>query len=144
MDGTEYFRDRMGPLAAVLVAACAAIFGLWSWFHPLPPFGRGYADGVYRNGECGSISLRGGVATFDGASVPYSLERGKDDVVALPPHFLGVRTGTAGCKITYDQSKFPLYISLGRAAPPKAITLWDVERNLTYAFERDKGDRSPR
>ena len=121
MDGTEGFRDRMGALAALLVAACATIFGLYSCFYPLPPIGRGYADGVYRNAECGSIKLRGGVATFGGSSVPYSLERGKNDVVALPPHFLGVRMGNAGCKVTYDLSKFPLYLSLGSAALPRRL-----------------------
>jgi hypothetical protein len=144
MDETEDFRDRMGALAALLVVACAVIFGLYSWAHPLPPVGRNYADGVYRNAECGWIKLQGGVATFDGGSVAYTLERGKGDVKALPPQFLGVRTSNAGCKVTYDRSRFPLYLSLGSDVPPKIITLSDVERNLAYDFARAKGDqRSP-
>lgn len=134
----------MGALAAGLVAAFAAMSGLYSWVFPLPPIGRDYANGVYRSSECGSIILRGGVATFDGVSVPYNLERGKDDIVAVPPHFLGVRTGSAGCTITYDLSKFAFYLSLGRAAPPTAITLWDLERGRTFSFERDTGGRSLR
>jgi len=137
MNGTEDAFNRIGAVAGFLVAALFMILCLYVWFHPLPPINRGYADGVYRNAECGSIKLRGGVATFNGSSVPYSLERTKNGVVAIPPHLLGVRMRDAGCKVTYDQSKFALYISLGRVAPPQAITLWDEERNLTYTFERD-------
>lgn len=85
--------------------------------------------------------MQGGVATFDGGSVAYTLERGKGDVKVLPPKFLGLRTSSAGCKVTYDQSRFPLYLSLGSDAPPKKITLWDVERNLTYDFDRATDDQ---
>ena len=137
MDGSDYFFARMRALTALLVVTGAVILGTYSCLYPQPPLARSFADGIYRNTQCGTIKLQGGTATFDGASVPYVLERGKSGILALPPHFLGVRSGNAGCKITYDQSKFSLYIRLGRDAPPKAITLWDVDRQVTYNFVRE-------
>jgi hypothetical protein len=137
MDRTDDFLDSMRLLTVLLVGTCVVIFGLYSWLHPQPPLARSYADGVYRNTQCGVVKLQGGTATFEGANAPYTLERGKSGILALPPHFLGVRTGDTGCKVTYDQSKFSLYISLGRDDPPKAITLWDVDRLVTYDFVRD-------
>lgn len=137
MDGIDDFFDRMRALTALLVGTCAVIFGSYSWLHPQPPLARSYADGVYRNTQCGVVKLRDGTAIFDGASVPYTLERGKSGILAIPPHFLGVRTGDTGCKVTYDQSKFSLYLSLGHDAPPKAITLWDMDRLVTYDFVRE-------
>jgi hypothetical protein len=137
MDGTDDFFFRLRTLSVLLVGTCAVIFGLYSWLHPQPPLALNYADGVYRNAQCGMVKLQGGALTFEGASVPYTLERGKSDIAVLPPHFLGVRMSNTVCKVAYDQSKFSLYLSLGRDAPPKAITLWDADRLVTYDFVRE-------
>ena len=136
MDGTEQFRDRMGAHAAFLVAACAIIFGLYSWTHPLPPLGQKYADGSYRNGECGTLTLRKGTATFDRKTVTYEIERRKGDIAIITPHLLGVVKDSSGCHVAYDASSFPLYLSLGRDHPPSAITLPGINEQFDYNFVR--------
>ena len=137
MDGAKDFRNRTGALAALLVSISAVAFGAYSLLHPQPPLARSYADGNYRNTECGTIGLRGGTATFGRTSVKYTLERQKDGVSALTPHLVGVVTDHAGCHVIYDQNSFPLYLSLGRDTPPKAIRLWEIGRNVTHNFVRE-------
>ena len=136
MDGTENFRDRMGAVAALLAVACAIIFGLYSWTHPLPPLGERYADGIYRNAECGTVTLRRGTATFGRKTATYKIERRKEDIAIITPHLFGVAKDSSGCHVAYDASSFPLYLSLGRGHPPSAITMPGINDQFDYTFVR--------
>ena len=136
MDQAEGFRDRMGALAALLVVACVVISGLYSWTHPLPAIGLRYADGVYRNDKCGTVTLKRGAAIFDHGHVSYNIERRKDDIAILTPHLLGVMIDSSGCHVTYDEASFSQYLTLGRSDPPAAITLPGINDNFDYNFLR--------
>jgi hypothetical protein len=136
MDGTEGFRDKMGALAALLVVSCVVIFGLYSWTHPLPQIGLRYADGVYRNDKCGTVTLKKGAAIFGNGNVAYNIERRKNDIAIITPHLLGVMTDRSGCHVVYDETRFSQYLTLGRADPPTTITLPGINDGFDYNFLR--------
>jgi hypothetical protein len=75
--------------------------------------------------------------TIGRASVSYTIERLKNDLAVLPPHYIGVQTNGASCKVIYDASKFPLYMTLGGSGDHRTIILWNVATQMTYDFRRE-------
>jgi len=136
MNEPDYFRPKMGVLAASFGLIGMAVALLYSVLTPQKPISRNYADGTYRNRECGTISFRDGTAAFGSTSVPYSLEQRKDGVAAISAHLIAIERDNRGCRIVYDASRHPLYLAFGRDAPPTSVTLWDTTQNVAYAFVR--------
>jgi len=136
MNTPNYFRRRAGGLAALFGLVGMVIALLHSALFPQKPPSRKYADGTYRNRECGTISFRDGTAAFGSTNVPYSLEQHKDGVAAISAHLIAIERDDKGCRIVYDASRYPLYLAFGRDTPPTSVTLWDTTQSVAYAFVR--------
>jgi hypothetical protein len=132
----DYFRQKTGGLAALLALVGMTIALVHSAIYPpkLPPIN--YADGTYRNKECGSIQFRAGTVVLGSTSLNYTLERHKDGVSALPSHMVQVERDKAGCHLLVDPSREAMYLSFGRDAPPRTVQLWDVRESTPYLFSR--------
>lgn len=140
--GADYLRDRMLALTMGMALCGAIALVLHSWLYPPKPIPTNYADGEYRNSDCGSLRLHNGTATFRGASIGYTLERRKNDIAVLPPHLIGIRRDRSGCRVTYEVDKFPLYLPLAGRVSPDAVLLTDVDANQVYTFTRAGSDDS--
>ncbi|MEO7690428.1 MAG: hypothetical protein ABIS51_14180 [Sphingomonas sp.] len=133
----------MGGLAALLAGVGMVIAVVHSALFPPKPPSRNFADGTYRNKDCGSIAFRDGTATFGSTSVTYTLEQQKDGVSATSAHLIGVERDNAGCRVVYDATRYPMYLSFGRDTPPNSVQLWDIGQSVAYDFAREPEKSKP-
>lgn len=136
--GADYLRDRMLMLTIGMAACGGMALVLCSWFFPPKPIPASYADGEYRNTDCGTLRLHNGNLTFGRASIGYVLERRKNDIAVLPPHMIGVRRDDSGCRVVYEADKFPLYLPLVGSDTPSAVRLMEVGTGQAYTFDRSR------
>jgi len=138
VETNDYFRrKRIGGIASLLGAVGAIAAVSYRLIYPEPPISRTYADGIYRNQQCGTITFRAGTVSFGKTYVKYELERLKDSVAAITPHWLGVETYPWGCRVEYDDTESPMYLSFGGDEPPRSVTLWGSRQHVSYRFVRE-------